>query len=46
MNKDKIKNLHRFDIARIVESELLSGKAAKWHIKILNNSDANYPLKK
>lgn len=46
MTKDKVKNLHRFDMSRLVEAELLSGKAAKWHIKLLNNSDANYPLKK
>ncbi len=46
MTKDRIENLHRFDISRPIYSDIFQNRNNKWHVKILNNSDANYPLKK
>lgn len=46
MTKDRIENLHRFDIGRSIMSDIFQDKNAKWQVKVLNNSDANYPLKK
>lgn len=46
MSKDKIKNLHRFDLAQVVYGEILANKNAKWRVRIQNNSDANNPLRK
>ena len=46
MSKDKIKHLHRFDISKVVYADLLNNRSSKWSVKVLNNCDANYPLKK
>jgi len=46
MPKEKIKYLHRYDIFRSIQAEIALGRPpAKWRVKILNNNDANYPLK-
>lgn len=46
MSKDKIKNLHRFDISRVVMGDIISNRNAKWKVRIMNNSDRNNPLRK
>lgn len=46
MSKDKIKSLHRFDISRVVYGDIISNRNNKWRVKVLNNSDKNYPLRK
>ena len=46
MAKDKIKNLHRFDIGKVIMGDIVNNRNAKWKVKVLNNCDSNYPLKK
>ena len=52
--KDKIKNLHRYDISKQILKEIKQlmqsapgapPMAGKWHVKIQNNCNGNYPLK-
>jgi transcription initiation factor TFIID subunit 1 len=46
MSKDKIKHLHRFDLAQVVYGEILANKNSKWRVRIQNNNDLNNPLRK
>lgn len=46
MSKDKIKNLHRYDMSKVIMTEIMANRNGKWKVKIQNNSLTNYPLKK
>jgi hypothetical protein len=45
MSIDKIKNLHKFDMARTIQMEIIQNRNSKWKVRLLNNSKNNYPLK-